>query len=233
MLYLLPNVLNDDATSHLTLLPQSVHDVVQTLDGIIAESEKEGRRFLKRFKLKKPLQETPVWLLNEHTKKEDLKALLEPLKSGLVVGLISDAGLPAIADPGAILVALAHEHHITVHTLVGPCSIIMALQLSGFSGQHFSFHGYLPKHAEERVKAIKAKEAEAKRTGATQIFIETPYRNDVLLQEMLRTLHDTTRVCVVWDITLPTQGVISKSVAAWKTMQPLALKGKPAVFLIS
>ncbi len=232
MLYLLPNVF-DESQDHHTLLPQSVDKAVSCIDGLIAESEKEARRYLKRFQTKKPLQQMPILLLNEHTQDKDLTALLDPIKKGECWGLISDAGLPCIADPGAKLVALAHKLQIKVEAFTGPSSIVLALMLSGFSGQRFSFHGYLPKEEKERKRQMKLLEEDAKKFGRTHIFIEAPYRSQSLFTELVGQLHDDTLLCVAWDLTMPTQGVISKSVKAWKAGEPLQLEKRPAIFLFA
>ncbi|HXF29241.1 MAG TPA: SAM-dependent methyltransferase, partial [Chlamydiales bacterium] len=144
MLYLLPNLLDETCDASLQL-PKAVFDAVAEIDGLICENEKEGRRFLKRFRTKKILQEMPLQLLNEHTPSKDLEALVAPLIKGQTWGLVSDAGLPCIADPGAPLVQLARKKNIAIRAFAGPSSLMMALQLSGFSGQRFSFYGYLPK----------------------------------------------------------------------------------------
>lgn len=232
MLYLLPNLLDDSQDAALCL-SKNVGDAVSTIDGLIAESDKAARRYLKRFSIKKPLQEMQVRLLNEHTQKSDLKELLEPLKRGETWGLISDAGLPCIADPGAQIVALAHAEGIPVTALAGPSSIFLALMLSGFSGQRFSFHGYLPKEEKERQRQIRLFEDDAKRFQRTHIFMETPYRSHTLLAECLSILQEQTLFCAAWDLTMPSQGVISKSVREWKKGQLPAIEKKPAIFLLS
>lgn len=232
ILFLLPNLLADGVDHH-QFLPKSIGDAVVKLDGVIAETPKEARKFLKRFTLKKPLQEMPVLTLNEHTKPEEIKELLLPLQKGENWGIVSDAGLPCIADPGAQLVRLAHQKGIQVEALVGPCSLIMALMLSGFSGQRFCFHGYLPREPKERQRQMLLFEENTRNYRQTQIFIETPYRNQYVLQDFITTLQNDTLLCVVWDLTLPTQGVISKTVGEWKKLPNLVLEDKPAVFLLS
>ena len=232
MLFLLPNLL-DESLDHKLFLPQSVDSAASKLDGLIAESDKAARRFLKRFQTKKILQEMPVKLLNEHTQDSELYELLEPIKKGECWGLISDAGLPCIADPGSKLVRLAHLQHIAVEAFVGPSSLILALMLSGFSGQRFSFHGYLPKEEKERNRQLKLLEEDAKRFGRTHIFIEAPYRSHTLLAELVATLQDDTNLCVAWDLTLPTQGVISQSLREWKKGTLPELQKKPAIFLFA
>jgi len=232
MLYLLPNLL-DPESRDAELLPAALASIIPTLDGLIAESEKAGRRYLKLFPaLKRPLQETPILLLNEHTDDGAAKSLLEPLKKGEIWGLVSDAGLPAIADPGATLVRLATGAGIPVRALLGPCSIIHALMLSGFSGQQFTFHGYLPKDREARQKKLKNMEKSALSEDYTQIFMEAPYRSHTLLAECLETLHESTRLAVAWDLDCPGERVIVAPVATWKTRTIPQIEKKPAIFLI-
>ena len=232
MLYLLPNLL-DQSQNHELFLPRQLEEIIPQLDGLIAESDKAARVFLKRFRLKKTLQETPVHLLNEHTTKEDLKALVEPLEKGQIWGLISDAGLPCIADPGAQLVRLLHARSIPVHAISGPSSIVLALMMSGFSGQRFSFHGYLPKEEKERHRQILFFEEDARRYERTQIFIEVPYRSEALLKEFLKTLKGDTMLSVAYDITLPTEKVIAKSVKEWQKIELPDIQKKPAIFLLA
>jgi 16S rRNA (cytidine1402-2'-O)-methyltransferase len=225
MLYLLPNLLGETA-DYALLLPRGVDLVVAELDGIIAESAKAARAYLKHFKLKKPLQEMPVLLLNEHTKESD--GLLDGAKMGEVWGYVSDAGLPALADPGAELVRLARKLDIPVRTLPGPSSIIMALQLSGFSGQQFTFHGYLAREQEVRKKELLRMQEDA----YTHIFIETPYRSHTMLQELISSLKPETKLSVSWDLTLPMEGSKTGSVKWWRGETLPDLQKKPAVFLI-
>ncbi|MDB6081705.1 MAG: hypothetical protein JWO53_977 [Chlamydiia bacterium] len=232
MLYLLPNLLDESQDAAL-YLPKIVFDAVETIDGIIAESEKGARRYLKRFKTKKILQEMHVRLLNEHTKESDLKELMAPLQRGEIWGLVSDAGLPCIADPGAQIVALANAFSIPVTALPGPSSIVLALMLSGFSGQRFSFHGYLPKDEKERVRQLKLFEDDAKRFSRTHLFIETPYRSHSLLSECVSLLQESTKFCVAWDITGTNQGVMSKTIREWKKGALPQVEKKPAIFLLA
>lgn len=228
-LLLLPNVL-EETLSHDAFLPISVGAAVSSIQGLIAESEKNGRRYLRRFVSHDQMAKTPIRLLNEHTQKSGLDDLLEPMRKGEVWGLISDAGLPCIADPGSDLVFLAHSNGIDVETFVGPCSIIMALQLSGFSGQHFAFHGYLPR--ENADLELKVKELEKKASYGTQIWIEAPYRSAKMLEFLKTVLTPTTRLCVAVNLTLPSQRVASFAVAKWKNFS-WDLQKEPAVFLIS
>lgn len=218
-LLLLPNFLGD-----ASLLSLPLEDVVISLDGLIAESEKGGRKFLRRFSAR----EMPIRLLNEHTPPEELHSLVSPLKRGEKWGLVSDAGLPCIADPGSDLVSLAREEGIEIETFAGPCSILFALQLSGFSGQCFAFHGYLPRDPSELRRKIGHLEKEAKE--ATQIWIETPYRSVRMLEILKEILHPTTRLCIALNLTLPEQRVFSFPLSHWKGR---SIEKAPAVFLIS
>lgn len=226
-LLLLPNVLGE-VNHHEPYLPTSVDKAVATLDGLIAESEGGGRRYLGRFQTKKPAHLIPIALLNKHTTSDEIDFLLEPIRKGERWGLISDAGLPCIADPGANLVSRARQTGIIVQAFSGPCSFIQALMLSGFPSQQFSFHGYLDRDLGARREQLKQLE---KKSG-TQIFMETPYRNQVMLELLLETLSPETHLCAAWELTLPDQGIISQQVALWKKSPLPNLNKKNAVFLI-
>jgi 16S rRNA (cytidine1402-2'-O)-methyltransferase len=229
MLYLLPNVL-DESLPHAPFLPAALGEVVSSLQGLIAESEKSARRFLRRFVSHEQMAKIPLRLLNEHSSEKEVKELLGQLCLGQRWGLISDAGLPCIADPGANLVFLAHANGIPVETFAGPCSIAMALQLSGFSGQRFAFHGYLPREMSELEKQLR--EVEKQSFQATQIWIEAPYRSMKMLECLKAVLQPATHLCVAKDLTLPTQRVVTLSVAKWKSFT-LDLGKSPSVFLIA
>jgi len=228
-LQILPNLL-DDALDSAAFFPPTVGEAVTRIQGLIAESEKAARKYLRRFISREALDGVSLKILSEHTKKSEIESFLEPLILGETWGLISDAGLACIADPGADLVRLAHTHGIDIETFVGPCSIVMALQLSGFSGQNFSFHGYLPRDANDL--ELKLKELEKKRTQATQIWIEAPYRSGKMLEFLKRTLNPTTFLCVASELTLPTQRVVSQAVKEWRKSD-WDLKKEPVIFLIS
>ena len=214
-LLLLPNLLGEIA-HHAPFLPASVDKAVLTIDGLIAESATAGRRYLSRFETKKPTNLTSIALFNEHTPDADIDFLLEPIRKGERWGLISDGGLPCIADPGAKLVSRARQSGILIQAFVGPSSILLSLMLSGLPGQRFNFSGYIDKEPLKRAQEIKELEKRSKKEEATQIFIETPYRNDHTLETLLQTLNEKTKLCVAWDLTLSTQGVLSQSVAVWK-----------------
>ncbi len=201
----------------------------RALHAFIAEDAKSARRFLKAIAHPGPLQEINIQLLNEHTRADGLESLLAPLLAGVDCGLISEAGCPAVADPGAELVRRAHGAGIRVEPLVGPSSILLALMASGMNGQRFAFHGYLPVERSERAQRLKALDVQAR--GVTQIFIETPYRNAVLLDALLEHCRGDTLLCVAADLTLPTQTVATQTISEWKKKPP-ALDRRLAVFLL-
>lgn len=221
-LFLLPNLLDESLP---TDLPPSVGDAVTKIQGLIAESEKSARRYLRRFISHDQMVQMPLRLLNEHTQKNELEDLLAPILRGETWGLISDAGLPCIADPGSDLVYLAHQKEIVIETFVGPCSMIMALQLSGFSGQNFTFHGYLP-----RDTALEGKLRELEKLPGTQIWIEAPYRTSKMLEQLKTTLQPSTLVCIASSLTLPEMRVQTKPISEWKNF---SIGKEPAIFLIS
>lgn len=231
-LLLLPNLLGEHRY-HEPFLPGSVDKAVTTLDGLICESEKAGRRFLGRFQTKKQLQDMPIAIYNEHTPDEDIDFLLEPIRLGERWGLISDGGLPCVADPGYKLVRRAKQSGILVQAFVGPSSILLALMQSGLPGQRFAFHGYLKADEVGRKSDIRRLELLSKTEKSTQIFIEAPYRNAHLLQSLLETLNDETWLCVAWEITMPDQGIVCEPVARWKKIPLPNIEKKPAIFLIS
>jgi 16S rRNA (cytidine1402-2'-O)-methyltransferase len=228
-LYLLPNTLGDVAPQ--AVIPAAVLDRARSLDYIIAEDPKTARAFLKRIAPTRPLQSIRVERLDHNTKGGDIPVFLEPLLAGGDAGLLSEAGLPAVADPGASLVRLAHEIGIRVVPLSGPSSIVLALAASGLDGQRFAFHGYMAVEQVELTSALKELEQQSRRLRQTQIFIETPYRNDRTLATMLRALAPGTLVCVAADLTLESETVKTRTVAIWRK-EPLKLKGRPTVFLV-
>lgn len=229
-LLLLPNLLGEYRHAEV-FLPSSVFKAMQTIDGLIAESEIEGRRYLKRFETKKPAIEIPIALFNEHTPDSDLDFLLEPIVAGERWGLVSDAGLPCIADPGSKLVLRAQQRGIPIQAFVGPSSILLALMLSGLPGQKFFFHGYLERDPAKRKNQIKHLVQQSSTEHATQLFMEAPYRNRHTLETILQTLPDRALLSVAWDLTLPTQGVITQSIVQWKKCSLPNLDKKPTIFL--
>lgn len=231
-LLLLPNLLGEHA-HHELFLPPSVDKAVATLDGLIAESDAAGRRFLSRFQTKKPVRDMPIALFNEHTPDADIDFFLEGIRKGERWGLISDNGMPCIADPGSKLVRRAKQSGIVVQAFVGPSSVFLALMLSGLPGQRFTFHGYLDRDTEELRKQAAQLEKRARDDSSTQIFIERPYSNRKTLEALLETLSPNTWLCVGWDLTMPEQGILSQSVELWKKSPPPNLDKRNAIFLIS
>ena len=228
-LYLLPNTLGDVAPE--AVIPAGALDRARSLDYIIAEDPKAARAFLKRIGATRPLQSIRVERLDHNTREADVPPLLEPLLAGSDAGLLSEAGLPAVADPGASLLRLAHQQNLHVVPLSGPSSIALALAASGLDGQRFAFHGYLPIAEAELASTLKECERQSRKLRQTQIFIETPYRNDRTLAAMLRVLAPATLVCIAADLTLESETVKTRTVASWRKEAP-QLKGRPTVFLL-
>lgn len=228
MLYLLPNLLGPVDHPEL-FLPQSVFETVKKLQGLIAEDEKEGRAYLKLFGIKP--QNFPIRVLNEHTKKEELESLLEPILAGESWGLISDCGLPCIADPGSQLVLRARQKKIGIKTYPGPSSIMMALQLSGLSGQSFAFHGYISR--DDKPKDLKKWERRSLEEKETEIFMEAPYRNLSTFQKCLEILDKNTLFCLASDLTFPSEKVQTLTIAKWKEEAPPEIDKHPTLFLFT
>lgn len=229
-LILLPNLLDKEASKD-EVLPKASQDFVASIEGLIAESMQGGLRFLKRFQMSSPPHHFPIALLNEHSKKGDWDFLLEPLLEGEVWGLVSDAGLPCIADPGANLVWRAHQKKIVVEApLSATSSLMQALMLSGCQGQRFSFRGYIHRDELGREKELLKWQKESKKERSTQIFIEAPYRNQSCLKTCLNSLDPGTKFCVALGLSSPNQRVISLRVSDWKKKSH-HLEKIPAVFL--
>jgi 16S rRNA (cytidine1402-2'-O)-methyltransferase len=228
-LFLIPTTLGNSTLA--AVIPQEVLQRVRTLDCFIAENPKSARAYLKQVGTSKALQELHIATLNEHTPDDALADIAAPLRAGRDVGVMSEAGCPGIADPGAKLVLYAHRHAIRVIPLVGPSSILLALMASGLNGQNFVFHGYLPVADVEREKALRELEKQSRRLKQTQIFIETPYRNQKLLHSILGACASATLLCVAAEITLPAEDIRTMTVAAWKKNPP-QLDRRPALFLL-
>lgn len=229
-LYLIPCTLGDTPAEQV--LPQHVINVARGLKNFVVEQPKSARQFLSALKPELPIQSMHFASLNQHTDPKDLADMLKPLLAGEDVGIISEAGCPGIADPGADLVSLAHRNGIRVVPLVGPSSILLALMASGLNGQCFAFHGYLPIEESARNKAITTLEAESVKRKQTQIFIETPYRNEKLFCALLAHCHPQTLLCVATDITLVTELIQTRSIAQWKTKPGQQLNKRPSLFLL-
>ena len=227
-LYLIPSPLGGE--HDLEPIPAAVLQKAVSLRRFVVEEERSARRYLSAAGLKGHMDEVELHVLNEHSRAADAEELLKLFDDGSDVGCISEAGLPAVADPGAALVALCHLHGIEVVPLCGPSSLMLALMASGLNGQSFAFNGYLPAKTDERRTAIASFEKHSARTHQTQIFIETPYRNDSLFQDLLRQLSPTTRLCIAADLTLPTQTVRCTSVASWRK-ENFSIGKRPCVFL--
>ena len=228
-LYLVPATLGGDAPD--AVLPPAVQAQIRRLDSFIAENPKTARAFLKLIGTERALQSIAIERLDHNTPAAAVDSLLAPLQAGRDVGLLSEAGCPAIADPGALLVRRAHALGIQVVPLVGPSSILLALIASGLESQRFAFHGYLPVKTAARDQAIRDIELRSRKNRETQIFIETPYRNPHLLDALLATCQPDTLMCVASDLTLPTESVRTRCIADWKTQKP-DLKDRPSVFLL-
>ena len=229
-LYLVPAWLSED-TPPADTVPAAVLQRVRTLERFIVEDAKSARRYLAACGHPKPMRELAFEELNEHTPDSAIPALLEPVVAGADAGVLSEAGVPAVADPGAKLVAAAHARGIAVVPMVGPSSILLALMASGLDGQRFRFAGYLPADAAARKAAIGELERQSARNRETQIFIETPYRNDAMLQELVATLRGETRLAVAVDLTASTEWIRSARVSEWKSGVPQVGK-RPAIFLL-
>jgi 16S rRNA (cytidine1402-2'-O)-methyltransferase len=213
------------------VIPPDVRSLAARLDTFVVEHPKTARAFLKQVGTQMPLQQLTLLELSEHTPAAALDALLAPLLAGKDVGLISEAGCPAVADPGANLVRLAQRRNIRVVPLVGPSSIMLALMASGLNGQRFAFHGYLPVDKLERKKKLQELEAASRRRDETQIFIETPYRNQALLEAILESCNGETELCVAEELATAGERVRTKTLAQWKAAAP-ELDKHPAVFLL-
>ncbi len=232
-LYLIPNTLGEgDADALDAVLPAPVRARAASLHYYIGENAKTTRAFLKKVGTERPIQEIEIRELNVNTPAGEIDKLLAPLLAGTDAGLVSEAGCPAVADPGALLVRRAHERGVKVVPFVGPSSILLALMASGLNGQSFAFHGYLPVDATERAKRLRELEQQSRKGKQTQIFIETPYRNRALLDTLLATCAPSTLVCVAVDLTLETETIASRTVADWKKKPAIDLHKRPAIFLI-
>ena len=214
-----------------TVLPTHVLDCARQLKHFVAENAKSARAFLKSLPSDTPLQQIEIHELNEHSSTKVLPELLAPLLAGIDVGLISEAGCPAVADPGANLVALAHQEGIQVLPLIGPSSILLALMGSGLSGQNFAFHGYLPAKDDLRQKKIRELEKDSLQQKRTQIFIETPYRNQQMLNALIGCCAPHTKICLATDLTLPSESIITGTPAEWRR-RTTTLDRRPTVFLL-
>ena len=228
-LFLIPVTLGE--TPHERVLPAYNREVILGIRHFIVENVRTARRFLKKAEPAVVIDELTFYELNQHTSPEVVASYLQPLAEGLSVGVISEAGCPAVADPGADVVAIAQRKGFRVVPLVGPSSILLALMASGFNGQSFAFQGYLPIEAAERTNRIRKLEARVYAEDQTQLFIETPYRNNKLAEELLRTCKPSTKLCIASDITTDGEYIVTHSIHDWKGRVP-DLNKKPTLFLI-
>jgi len=228
-LYMIPTTLGD--TSIERVLPADLTQLISSIQVFIVENIRTARRFLKKVNPAIVIDDLTFFELNQHTEKKEISRFLEPNQQGFDIGIISEAGCPGVADPGAEVVKIAHTKNIQVVPLVGPSSILLALMASGMSGQNFAFNGYLPIKNPEKSLQIKMLEKRMQAENQTQIFIEAPYRNAQLLDELLKNCDPQTLLCIAVDITLDTEFILSKPVSYWKTHLP-EIQKRPAIFMI-
>lgn len=228
-LYLIPSFLSDSSQSKV--FPEWNAEIIYSLDEFIVEEIKTARRFLRKIGYKNPFDEVEFHILNEHTDITKIHSYLNCINTGNSIGLLSEAGTPCIADPGAEIVKIAHIANIQVIPLIGPSSIMLALMASGFNGQNFIFHGYLPIDKKERIKKLKKLEHNAFKLNQTQIFIETPYRNNQMFRSIIDNCSAETFLCVACNITSGDEDISTKTIREWRKSVP-DLHKKPVVFLI-
>ena len=228
-LYLIPTTLGE--SDPMDVLPQTVKRAIDFIDHYIVENEKTARRFIKAVNAQKVQAELKISLLNKHTEVSEHNAMIKPCLEGINVGLMSEAGCPGVADPGAVIVKIAHEKGIQVVPLVGPSSILLAMMASGMNGQSFAFNGYLPIDKSDKKSALKNFEKMSSDKNQSQIFIETPYRNNKLLEDILSALQPNTHLCIAADITLPTEYIKTLRVTDWKKTK-VDLHNRPTIFII-
>lgn len=228
-LYLIPTTLGE--SNPMDVLPHTVKRAIEFIDCYIVENEKTARKFIKSILPEKVQSSLMLSSLNKHTDKNEINEMIKPLLQGVNVGLMSEAGCPGVADPGAVIVKLAHENGIQVIPLVGPSSILLAMMGSGMNGQSFAFNGYLPIDKADKKAAIKSFEKLSFDKNQSQIFIETPYRNNKFLEDLLQTLQPNTHLCIAADITLPDEFIKTLTVANWKKTT-VDLHNRPTIYII-
>jgi 16S rRNA (cytidine1402-2'-O)-methyltransferase len=229
VLYLIPSTLGGDNVQ--LFLPEGTLEVIRRLRHFVVEDSKTARAFLKSCLIPTPQSDLDIQVLDKHASEQNPADLMKAMEQGFDVGILSEAGCPGVADPGASLVAYAHRKGYTVKPLTGPSSLLLALMASGLEGQRFCFHGYLPIDKSERMKKIQRMEEVARTRKETQLFIETPYRNNQLFGDLLLYLNTETRICVAIDLTTPNESVRTLKVKDWKKQKP-ELHKRPVVFLI-
>lgn len=228
-IYLIPTTLGGESTDDLT--PPEVRSQVIELRYFIVESVKSARRYLRKLDRSFPIDECTFLELNKKTDAGAIYSYVKPALSGTDIGVLSEAGCPGVADPGAAVVAVAHAEGIQVHPFVGPSSILLALMGSGFSGQDFAFHGYLPKERKDRIREMKNYEGDTRRNGATHLFMDTPFRNMNVLDDLLNEMSDTTMLCIACNISLPSESIKTMSIKDWRE-NAYDLGKKPTMFAI-
>ena len=228
-LYLIPTSLGDGAP--LETIPISIKKIIESIDVYIVENEKSARRFIKAVSSGKSQSSLTLFTLNKFTDPLEIPLYLEECYKGNNIGLLSDAGCPAVADPGAEVVKIAHEKNIKTIPLVGPSSILLAMMSSGMNGQNFAFNGYLPIEKVERKSKMKQLEKRSFDENQSQLFIETPYRNNSVLEDLYKTLNSDTKICVACDLTLPTEYIKTQTAKQWKHSK-LDFHKRPAIFII-
>ncbi|MEQ8624552.1 MAG: SAM-dependent methyltransferase [Vicingaceae bacterium] len=229
--YLIPNLLGDDSSPD-KVLPTHNSSVIESLNNFAVENLKDARRFLVKLGLKSKIDSSSFYDLNKKSSLNELAELTSKIKSGESVGIISDAGCPGVADPGALLVKWAHENKVKVIPLIGPSSILLALMASGLSGQAFAFHGYLNRDSNKRSQQLRKMEADSKQLNQSQLFMETPYRNMAILEDVLKTLNPSTNFCIAANISLPNEYIQTKTIQEWRKVQLPNLQKQPAIFLL-
>ena len=227
-IYLIPSIIAAE-TQELVISPQTIK-VISFVDHYLVENVRTTRRFISSLKVR-DVSELHFEIFNQHSEEREVEELVSPLKLGKSIGLISEAGCPAIADPGNLVVQWAHRNDVKVTPLSGPSSIFLALMASGLNGQNFEFHGYLPIDKSLKIKKIKSLESESKKSGKTQIFMETPYRNEALIAALLNCCRTDTKICLASNLTADNEMVSTKTVAEWKREFP-KLQKVPAIFLM-
>ncbi len=229
-LYLIPSSLGE--ASLPSVWPADHFQLINSLDLFIVENLRTARRFLKRAGYAKDFQEVKLFPMDKHSPEEELTSVLDLLSGGSSIGLLSEAGCPGIADPGQRLVAYAHSQNFRVKPLVGPSSILLALMASGLNGQQFSFHGYLPVQARERNKRIRELESDSRKNGSTQIFMETPYRNQALAESVVAQCQENSSFCIAAELSMPGEYVRTQSIREWRCKGLPGLHKRPAIFLL-
>jgi len=228
-IYLIPTTLGDSSIT--SVIPKEIIDIVNSTDHYIVENVKTVRRYLIKLGIKTKIDDLNFYTLNNHTSQQEFESFLKPISEGKNIGIISEAGAPGVADPGAEIVKIAHQKNIDIVPLVGPSSILLSVMASGLNGQNFSFVGYLPIKNPIRSKRIKELEKRSKNENQTQLFIETPYRNNNLLKDLISTCSSETMLCIATDITLETEFIKTKSIKEWKNNLP-DINKRPTIFLI-